>query len=135
MLDNETRQELASRLNEMVDIPWISEQREQEMAEKLIDVCLGPCLENEPDTEEMVQMSRSLSRETMEQRVTAKLVLAINKAIDVPFMDEAQEEKVLTMIVCYLMKQKFQDVADIVEDMNKNPESFCNQVTTQCAVM
>ena len=137
MLDNDTRQELATKLNEMVDIPLIGEDAEQDMAEKLIDVCLGPVEENEPATEEMAEMARSTSRRVMENMVTSKLVKAVNAAIDVPFINEEQEEKAITLVVCYVMTQKFDQAAELAEEIDRQ-EAITEKgsdLCSNCAIM
>lgn len=139
MVDQQTRVELASKLNALVDIPLIGEDQEQDMALKLIDMCVGPVEEAAPAKIEMAEMTRSTSRGVMENMVTSKIVKAINGRIDVPFVNEEQEERAITLIVCFLMRQKFDEaeaLADEIDEQEKMKEdNFCAMATKSCAIM
>lgn len=133
-LDNDMRTELATRLNDIVDIPLIGEDQEQDMALKLIDLCLGPIADNEPATEEMAEMTRHTDRGVMETTVTSNMVAAVNARINVPFVNEEQEEKAITLIVCFLMKGKFEEAAELAEEIEQQ-EAQQEKVCAMCTII
>lgn len=141
MVDNQSRQELASKLNSMIDIPMIGEDKEQDMALKLVDLCVGPIEETAPPKEEMAELTRSTSRGVMENMVTSKIVKAVNARINVPFVDEEQEERAITLIVCFLMRQKFDEAEALADEIDKQEEAtqdgdnICAMATKSCAIM
>ena len=140
MVDHETREELATKLNSMIDIPMIGEDKEQDMALKLVDLCVGPVDEAAPATRDMAEMTRSTSRGVMENMVTSKIVKAINARIDVPFVDEEQEERAITLIVCFLMRPKFDEAEALADEIDEQEamqegENFCEMATKSCSIM
>ena len=139
MIDQATRDELARQLNALVDIPFMGDDQEQDMALKLVDLCVGPVEETAPDTQEMAEMTRSTSRGVMENMVVSKIVKAINGRIDVPFVNEEQEERAITLIVCFLMRQKFDEAEALADEIDaqesRKEENFCAMASKNCAIM
>ena len=139
MIDQQTRDELASQLNAIIDIPFVGENQEQDLATKLVDLCVGPVEETAPGTEEMAELTRSTSRGVMENMVVSKIVKSINGRIDVPFVNEEQEERAITLVVCFLMRQKFDDAEALADEIDaqeaRKEDNFCALATKSCAIM
>ena len=105
------RKELATKLNDMVDIPFVGEAQEQMIAEKLIDCCMGPLESVMPSDDAMRSLARSTGDETtMQQQIKEDIVTKLNKKIDIPFATESHEALVIGLAVDYLMKEKFEEI-------------------------
>jgi hypothetical protein len=110
VLSAEKRKALATKLNNMVNLPFLSEAQEQTMAESIINAILSPVEKAMPSDAEMQQMARSSGEDTMQKTVKANVVAKVNKQIDIPMVNEAQEAMLFGMIVDYVLKDKFDEV-------------------------
>ena len=104
------RKELATKLNDMVDVPFLNEEQEQMIAEKLIDCCVAPLQSAMPTDDEMRDLARSTDETTMQQQVKESIVDKLNKKIDIPFATEKHEAVVIGLAVDYLMAEKFEEI-------------------------
>lgn len=109
MMSQEARKSLATKLNGMIDIPMLGEEHEQMMAEKLIDMCLGPLESSVPSETELVAANGNPQQQSAMQ---SSMVQKLNGMIDVPFANEEQEAMVLSLIVDSFIKDKTKQVAD-----------------------
>lgn len=109
MLSQEARKSLAAKLNAMIDVPMLGEAQEQVMAEKIIDVCLGPLESAAPTQEQLVQAN---GNPTQQSAMQSSMVAKLNGMIDIPFANEEQEAMVLGMIVDYFIKDKMKQTVD-----------------------
>lgn len=110
VLTAERRKELATKLNKMVDVPFLNEEQEQMIAEKLIDCCMAPLQAAMPTDEEMRSIARSTDESSMQKQVKESIVDKLNKKIDIPFATEKHEAVVIGMAVDYLMEEKFDEI-------------------------
>ena len=96
VLNHDSREELATKLNDMVDIPFIDEVGEQKAAEKLIDV-VGDAFERivPEDVQDVLQASSPEELRDVRQNIVAHL----NKKLDVPWVSEQQEREAIRAIV------------------------------------
>ena len=96
VLNHDSREELATKLNDMVDIPFIDEVGEQKAAEKLIDV-VGDAFERivPEDVQDVLQASSPEELRDVRQNIVAHL----NKKLDVPWVSEQQERETILDIV------------------------------------
>jgi hypothetical protein len=100
LLNEDSRVVLATQLNDMFDIPFVSEKKEQLAAEKLVNLCYGifetvippPVLDilETSDPEEL-------------REVRNNLITRLNEKIDVPFASEKKEEETLRFIVDFFL--------------------------------
>ena len=104
ILSDDTRTRLAEKLNRIIDIPILGEHHELFLAEKLIDMCLGAFGEDEED---FIEMKREIKW---------KLVRKLNKVLNVPFANEKQEERILSKIVDFVLKDTFTQDAEKDDD-------------------
>jgi len=104
---------LATKLNENVDIPLLSEDKEQAIAEKLVNVCFDLLEAFVPAT--IRDLLQNTSPEEI-QEVRNSMVTRLADKIDIPFTSEDQEEKALRYIVDFFLA--FYGL----EEGTKNPE-------------
>lgn len=95
-LNADSRTELATWVNKNVDIPLVSEAAEQKGAEKLVNLVCNAMEAMIPGPlQDLLQNTDP--KELREVRTN--LIRRVNKAVNVPFVDEKQEQEVLTKIV------------------------------------
>lgn len=104
MLSEETRQKLATKLNQLIDIPILGEDQEQVLAEKVIDICLDKFDYSDDEIEEM------------KRNLKTKMVEKLNAKVDIPFANERLEARVLGKIADFILKDKFDSAAEEDED-------------------
>ena len=112
VLSDRVRDVLATKLNDIVDLPLVGEAAEQRIAENLIDICMDPFEEtiNETSPDEMLDVLKDL------------LVTKMNARVDIPFTNEEQEAKVLGLIVSFFLRDRF---ADIAQKIAESTEEEC----------
>ncbi len=96
----DSRVSLATALNENVDIPLVSEENEQIVAEKLVDVCFD-ILEAFIPTP-IRDILESTSPEELYE-VRNNMVDRLAERIDIPFANEEEERKTLRSIVDFFL--------------------------------
>jgi hypothetical protein len=106
----EKRKALATRLNNMIDLPFLNEAQEQKIAESIIDKMMAPLEAAMPTDAEMISMARSSGEQNMRQTVKQRVVESMNKKIDIPLLNEAHEAIVFGMVVDYVLKDKFEEI-------------------------
>jgi hypothetical protein len=106
----EKRKALATKLNNMIDLPFLNEAQEQKIAESIIDKMMAPLEAAMPTDAEMISMARSSGEESMRQTVKQRVVESMNKKIDIPILNEAHEAIVFGMVVDYVLKDKFEEI-------------------------
>ena len=95
-LNTGSREELATKLNDMVDIPLVDDGTEQKAAEKLIDTVCDALERVVPGpVQDLLQTS---SPEELRD-VRKNLVARVNKVVDVPWVSEQQEREAIRAIV------------------------------------
>jgi hypothetical protein len=110
VLSAEKRKALATRLNGMVDVPFLNEAQEQKIAESIIDKIMGPLESAMPTDAEMTSMARSAGEQSMQQTVKQRVVESMNKKIDIPGLAESHEAIVFGMVTDYVLKDKFEEI-------------------------
>lgn len=115
VLSDRVRDILATRLNDIVDLPVLGEAQEQRIAENLIDVCMDPFEEtlNETSPDEVLDVLKDL------------IVSKMNARVDIPFTNEEQEAKVLGLIVSFFLKDRFGDIAQKIAESVEQDEGEC----------
>lgn len=103
MLSEETRVMLAEKLNKYIDIPIIGEDKEQILAEKVIDMCLSRFDEDEEIDE-------------LKRNIKTTMVDKLNAAVNIPFANERMEARILGKIADFILKDKFAADADRDDD-------------------
>lgn len=99
MLNAEQITSIAASLNEKVNIPMLSEDKEQEMLEQAVGMIndqLDGVTAALPDSAKDI-LSRIADGITEEEAAELKteLVAGLNEKVDIPFIGEAQEEEML----------------------------------------
>jgi hypothetical protein len=110
VLSAEKRKALATKLNSMVNVPFLSEAQEQTMAESIIHSILSPIEKALPSDSEMEQMARSSGEETMQKTVKSDVLEKVIQHINIPMVNEAQKAMIFGKIVDYVLKDKFDEV-------------------------
>ena len=100
-LNQNSKEELATKLNNMIDIPFVSEEKEQEMAEAIINSAAKTFEKVVP--EPVRDMLMTTSPEEL-RGVRSNLILRLNEMIDIPFKSEAEEEEMIENIVDFLLQ-------------------------------
>lgn len=99
MLSEEQISSVAAGLNEKINIPMLSEDKEQQMLEQavgMINEQLAVVTEGLPDSVKdiLVRLQDGISEEEAAELKEA-LVPALNEKIDIPFIGEEQESDML----------------------------------------
>lgn len=97
------RQGLARKLNDMIDIPFLTEDHEQAAIEKFLDAILGPLEQIDIPQSELNEVSDNKEKQIGLQHT---IVTKLNAMIDIPFVNEEQEAMALNLIVDYVLKDK-----------------------------
>jgi hypothetical protein len=106
----EKRKALATKLNGMIDVPFLNESQEQMIAESLINAIIAPLESAIPTDSEMTTLARSSGEETMQKSVKQQVVEKMNKKIDIPGLSEAHEAVLFGMVVDCVLKDKFEEI-------------------------
>lgn len=96
LLNEDSRADLAKQLNAMFDIPFVSEEREQIAADKLVNLVYGIFDKVMPP--EVQKMLETSSPEELRE-VRENMIHRINEKIDVPFVSEDKEEECIRFII------------------------------------
>lgn len=94
--------EFATKLNDMIDIPFVTDEKEQKMAQHIVDTA-----SNLFDTlvpEEVREMLQTSSPSELRE-VRKNLILRLNEMIDIPFKSEAEEEQYIENVVDFLLRR------------------------------
>ena len=107
MVSADMRETIATKLNAMIDVPFLGEDQEQGLAEKLVDRCLGAVNRAVPSDEEIEQVKTDAdSPDEARGMIKNGMVAKMNGMIDIPFANEEQEAMILSMIVDTFLKDK-----------------------------
>lgn len=101
-LNQDSEEDFATMLNDMVDIPFMSEEQEQVIARKL-----AKSIHNAFETmvpESMREMLMNTSPEELRE-ARANLIDRLNEKIDIPFKTEEEERVYFESIVDFLLKR------------------------------
>ena len=123
IIDAKTRVLCATLINKVVDVPIINEATEQIIALKAVDV-VADHMEAELEKAGLATFFdgvRDMSEKDVDKWVK-KVGERINKAVDLPMLDETQEGIVIEMVV-KLIAHKF------VEGNKKREKKFCSSVS------
>ena len=96
LMYEDSRQALATKLNDMFDIPFISDEKEQAAAEALVNTCYETLEKVIPSN--VLDMLETSSPEELSS-VRQNLISRLNRMINIPFISEVQEEEVIRFIV------------------------------------
>lgn len=96
LIYEDSRQSLATKLNDMVDIPFVSNEKEQKAADAIVNKCYS-VLEKVISPDLMSKLETSTPEELRD--VKENLIARLNKKINFPFTSEEQEEEVIRFIV------------------------------------
>jgi len=94
--NDESRKKIATELNELVDVPFFSEDQEQKAAEKIVDTVYATLQKVLPRT--LLDALDSTSPEEIRE-IRTNLIDRLAEKIQVPLMSEEQEKKVVQTIV------------------------------------
>lgn len=112
-----SKRSLATKLNQMVDLPMLGEKQEQIIAERIIDACIGPFENLVPDSMLSGMTSGSSSNDSSGQHhqqssLKANIVSKLNGVVNIPFANEKQEAVILGMVVDTFFQDKMSRVAE-----------------------
>lgn len=100
VMNTDSRLALATQLNENIDIPLVSEENEQIVAEKLVNTCFDLLETFIPAS--IRDMLHQTSPEEL-NHMRNSIVTRLSDKIDVPFASEEVERKALTFIVDFFL--------------------------------
>jgi hypothetical protein len=109
-LSAEKRKALTTKLNGMIDVPFLNEDQEAMVADALINALVKPLAAALPSDADMTNMARSSGEESMQKSVKQSVVEKMNKKINIPGVGEAQEAMVFSMVVDFVLKDKFEEI-------------------------
>jgi hypothetical protein len=101
-LNQDSEEEFATMLNDMVDIPLMSEKKEQEVALKLAR-SINKAFETLVPEAMREMLMNSSPKELQEARLN--LIDRMNEKIDIPFKSEEEERVYFVSIVDFLLKR------------------------------
>lgn len=101
VMNVDNRQIVADKLNQSIDIPLFSEDHEQFMAEKIVNVCFDT-LETFIPKPVRDLLENTSPEELRELRESLSLRLA--EKIDIPFANEEEEQRVLKFVVDFFLE-------------------------------
>jgi hypothetical protein len=113
-------------LNKLIDIPLLSEEFEQILLQesiRLIDEALTKVLP--PQFSDFLnQAARGLNSSNQEEfdKFIERLVTSINKHVDLPFLDEKKEQKLIRSILKLIVKAMTKG-----EDLNSHLDNLIQQ--------
>lgn len=126
MLNDTQITKIASLLNKLIDIPLLSEEFEQILLQesiRLIDEALTKVLP--PQFSDFLnQAARGLNSSNQEEfdKFIERLVTSINKHVDLPFLDEKKEQKLIRSILKLIVKAMTKG-----EDLNSHLDNLIQQ--------
>ena len=126
MLNDNQITKIASLLNKVIDIPLLSEEFEQILLQesiRLIDEALTKVLP--PQFSDFLnQAARGLNSSNKEEfdKFIERLVTSINKHVDLPFLDEDKEQKLIRSILKLIVKAMTKG-----EDLNSHLDNLIEQ--------
>ena len=94
LLSDDMRAQLATKLNDMIDIPILGENQEQVLAERVVTMCLNALSENN----EFAEVKKEFKQ---------NLVVRLNEKVNIPFANEQLEAKVLSKVVDFVLQDLF----------------------------
>jgi uncharacterized protein (DUF2384 family) len=100
MLTDQELEAIASKLNEHIDIPFVSEEHEQVIWVKIvkqIDRFLYKVLPNE--VYQLIRTAQDGISNEEAQLIEQRLAQIINKYVDIPIVSEEVEEKIFTLVL------------------------------------
>ncbi|MEI6329426.1 MAG: hypothetical protein ACOYN8_03055 [Pseudanabaena sp.] len=130
MLNDTQITKIASLLNKVIDIPLLSEEFEQILLQesiRLIDGALSQALP--PQFSDFLnQAARGLNSSNKEEfdKFISRLITTINKHVDLPFLDEVKEQKLIRFILELIVKAMSKG-----EDLNSHLDNLIQQRLTQ----
>lgn len=104
MLSMQELEAVASKLNEHINIPLVSEEQEQVVLVKIvkqIDRFLYTVLPNE--VYELVKVAHDGISNEEAELIERRLAQLVNKAVDIPFVSEQVEEKIFQLILSIIV--------------------------------
>jgi hypothetical protein len=116
-ISSKMKSTIAFALNKAVNIPLVSEMQEQEVALQLVELCLDPFEKALPDIEFLKKaMDAADNEETKwtKEKIREKVVTYVNANVNLPFIGEGQEAKVIGIIVDYLLIAKLQKIDNLI---------------------
>ena len=123
--NNDSLDDFATMLNEMIDVPFVSEEDEQVVALKLAKSIHSAFETLVPEGMRELLAQNSSPEELQEARLN--LIKRLNEMIDIPLMSEMEEEKAFAKIVDKLLeryglaegtKQPSEELADIARELS-----------------
>jgi hypothetical protein len=110
VLSAEKRKALATKLNGMINLPFVNEAQEQKIAESVINTIIAPLESAMPTDSDMMSLARSSGEETMQKSVKQQVVEKMNKKINVPLLTEAHEAVLFGVVADFVLKDKFAEI-------------------------
>jgi hypothetical protein len=102
-LNSDSLEDFAQMLNEMIDVPFVSEEAEFQVALKLAKSIHAAFETLVPESMREILTQHSSPKELQEARLN--LVTRLNEMIDIPLMSEVEEEKAFKKIVDKLLER------------------------------
>lgn len=102
-LNLDSEEEFARMLNDMIDVPFVSEEQEQVVARKLAKSIHAAFETLVPESMREILQNHSSPEELREARTN--IVNRLNEMIDIPFQSEVEEEEQFKKIVDFLLER------------------------------
>jgi GTPase Era involved in 16S rRNA processing len=116
-ISSKMKSTIAFALNKAVNIPLISEAQEQEVALQLVELCLDPFEKALPEIEFLKKVMEAADNEETKwtkEKIREKVVTYINANVNLPYIGEGQEAKVIGIIVDCLLIAKLQKIDQLI---------------------
>jgi hypothetical protein len=116
-ISSKMKSTIAFALNKAINIPLISEAQEQEVALQLVELCLDPFEKALPEIECLKNVMEAADNEETKwtkEKIREKVVTYVNANVNLPFIGEGQEAKVIGIIVDYLLIAKLQKIDQLI---------------------
>jgi GTPase Era involved in 16S rRNA processing len=116
-ISSKMKSTIAFALNKAINIPLISEAQEQEVALQLVELCLDPFEKALPEIEFLKNVMEAADNEETKwtkEKIREKVVTYVNANVNLPFIGEGQEAKVIGIIVDYLLIAKLQKIDQLI---------------------
>lgn len=101
-LNADSSVEFATKLNTMIDVPYVSESTEQKMAEKIVDSASNAFEKLIPES--IRDLLQNTSPEELRE-VRSNLIVRLNGMINIPFKSEKEEAVYFEKVVDFLLKR------------------------------
>jgi len=102
LLDAEGRKRIATRLNEQVDLPLLSEEQEQVLFEKFVNAVVEPLEKLIPeDMRSHLKAASAAELEALKQHLTEML---LEQLPGLPFLDKDKERQMLRVVVDFFVE-------------------------------